>query len=170
MASFRFLFFFWISHGFSMDRFSMDFPWRPEADKKCGAGDPPRRSYMWGGLWGAGAPPTIPYRTPYLVQRRKQNAKKSEKLKNLIFGQKQIFCSIWRFSAFWRDRMERKHILHRNGPRASNILSHRIVESLKFMIFGNLIFHGSIFHGFPMEAGGRQKLRGGWGGGSPPHI
>ena len=25
-----------ISHGFSMDRFSMDFPWRPEADKKCG--------------------------------------------------------------------------------------------------------------------------------------
>ena len=87
-----------------------------------------------------------------------------KKMKNLIFGQKKRESSIWRFRPFWRDRMERKHILHRNRPRASNILSHRIMESLKFMIFGKWIFHGSIFHGFSMEAGGRQKMWGGVGG------
>ena len=54
--------------------------------------------------------------------------------------------------------MERKHIADRNRPRASNILSYRIVESLRFMIFGKSIDFQLIFHGFPMEAGGRQKM------------
>ena len=31
--------------------------------------------------------------------------------------------------------MERKHILRRNRARVSNVLSHRIVESLESMIF-----------------------------------
>jgi len=42
-----------------MDRFSMDFPWRQEADKKCG------------GVWGGREPPptkklTLPYLTHLL--------------------------------------------------------------------------------------------------------
>ena len=48
---------------------------------------------------------------------------------------KNTFCHIWRFRGFWRDRNERKHILRRNSPRVSNFLSHRIVESLRFMFF-----------------------------------
>ena len=51
------------------------------------------------------------------------------------FLQKLRFYTIWRCMGFWYDRNERKHILRRNRPRVSNFLSHRIVESLKFMIF-----------------------------------
>ena len=57
------------------------------------------------------------------------------KLKIWIFCQKQIICSIWQLGQFWRDRNERKHILRRNRPRVPSFLSHRIVESLRFMIF-----------------------------------
>ena len=51
------------------------------------------------------------------------------------FRQTKNCCPICRFRWFWHDRNERTHILRRNRPRVSNFLSHRIVESLKFMIF-----------------------------------
>ena len=67
-----------------------------------------------------------------------------------------------------RGLMSNTHILRRNRTWISNFLSHRIVESLRFMLFGKSIhgksihvIHGSISHGFSMEAGGRQKM---WGG------
>ena len=61
-----------------------------------------------------------------------------------MFVQLKICCSIWRFRGFWYDRNERKHILHRNRLRVSNFLSHRMVGSLKFMIFD--ILEKSLHH------------------------
>ena len=46
--------------------------------------------------------------------------------------------------------MERKHIADRTGPRASTILSYRIVESLKFMISDILGFSMGT-HGDPWD-------------------
>ncbi len=43
----------------------------------------------------------------------------------------------------WQDG--RKHIADRNGPRVSNFLSYRIVESLKFMNFGKSMVFSWIF-------------------------
>ena len=61
-----------------------------------------------------------------------------KKLKNWSFCQKHIFCPIWRFRQFWRDRTKRKDTLRRHRPRVSNFLSHRIVGFFKIMIFGIL--------------------------------
>ena len=72
------------------------------------------------------------------------------------------------------------NIFCRNRPRVCRFLSHRIVESLKFMILGKSIhgksihvIHGSISHGFSMDFPWRpeadKKCGGVWGGGSPPH-
>jgi len=59
-----------------------------------------------------------------------------------------FWCSIWQFRPLWRDRMERKHIADRNRPRASNILSYRIVVFIKIDDFRHSwIFHGG--HGAP---------------------
>ena len=90
----------------------------------------------------------------------------AEKLKNWIFGQKKIFCSIWRFRGFWRDRMERKNIAHRFGPRVSNFLSYRIVVFIKIDDFRHSwIFHGSPWkpmgtHGDPWGPHGRALMAG----------
>ena len=65
------------------------------------------------------------------------NRPKTEKLD---FLPKNIFCSIWRFRAFWRDRMERTNIAHRFGPRVSNFLSYRIVVFIKIDDFRNIAF------------------------------
>ena len=51
------------------------------------------------------------------------------------FSANKCFLPLWRFRGFWRDGRERKHILRRNRPRVPNFLSHRIVESLKLLIF-----------------------------------
>ena len=47
---------------------------------------------------------------------------------------------IWQLRGFWRDRNERKNGAQLYGPRVSNFLSHRIVNSLIVMIFGKLEF------------------------------
>ena len=51
-----------------------------------------------------------------------------------------------------------------------NLPNSRFFDNMFFFAFP-WISHGSIFHGFSMEAGGRQKMWGGvgGGGGSPPH-
>ena len=58
-----------------------------------------------------------------------------QKIEKLDFLYFLLFCPIWGFRGFWYDRNERKHIQRRHRPRVSNFLSHRIVESLKCMIF-----------------------------------
>ena len=68
------------------------------------------------------------------------------------FLPKQIFCSIWRFRPFWRDRMERKHILRRNRHRVSNFSVSPNSGIFKIHDFWKIdVIHGSIFHGFPMD-------------------
>ena len=57
-----------------------------------------------------------------------RGSNRGKKPKKRIYGKNNIFWSIWQFRPFWRDGEERKHILHRNRPRVSNFLSHRIVE------------------------------------------
>jgi len=64
--------------------------------------------------------------------------------------------------------MERKHILHRNRPRASNILSQRRVESLRFMIFGNRSISHRFSMDFPWRPEADKKCGGVWGGREPP--
>ena len=45
---------------------------------------------------------------------------------------KNIFvCPILQLMGFWHDRNERKHIAHRNRPRVSDVLPHRIIKSVQ---------------------------------------
>ena len=46
-----------------------------------------------------------------------------------------VCLSIWQLSGFWQDRSERKHILHRSGPRVPYVLSHQIAKSVHFHVF-----------------------------------
>ena len=51
-----------------------------------------------------------------------------------------IFDPMWQLRGFWQDRNERKHLAHLYRPRVSYFLSHQIVESLIFKIYGKLEF------------------------------
>ena len=51
-----------------------------------------------------------------------------------------FFGPIWQLRGFWQDRSVRKNGAQLYGPRVSSFLSHRIVKSLTFMIFGKLEF------------------------------
>ena len=53
-----------------------------------------------------------------------------------------MFCfhPIWQLREFWQDRNERKHIAHLYRPQVSYFLSHQIVKSLTFRMYGKLKF------------------------------
>ena len=49
-----------------------------------------------------------------------------------------FFCPILQLRGFWQDGSVRENGAQLHGPRVSNFLSHRIVKSSIFMIFGKL--------------------------------
>jgi len=51
-----------------------------------------------------------------------------------------FFDIIWQLRGFWEDRGVRENGAQLYGPRVSNCLSHRIVKSLTFRIYGKLEF------------------------------
>ena len=60
----------------------------------------------------------------------------SEPGKNLV----SMNGPMWQLKGFWQDRSVRENGAQLYGPRVSNFLSHRIVKSLTFRIYGKLKF------------------------------